>query len=100
MTRPVDRSKPRTSITRTEAARLLDAIRVAMATAWCQPGESDDTDAADAARFRATVTSELAKLGIVPLVRCDGDAHSNPHIDHCGQCAPRWGWTGERIKIT
>ena len=25
------------------------------------------------------------------LVPCDGEAHSNAHIDHCMQCAPRWG---------
>ena len=23
---------------------------------------------------------------------CSGDAHSNPNIDNCGQCAPHWGW--------
>lgn len=23
--------------------------------------------------------------------RCTGEAHSNPHIDNCGQCAPLWG---------
>ena len=22
---------------------------------------------------------------------CNGDAHSNPHIDHCGVCMPHWG---------
>lgn len=26
------------------------------------------------------------------LVPCPGSAHSNPHVDNCGQCAPRWGW--------
>lgn len=26
------------------------------------------------------------------LVPCTGAAHSNPHIDNCGICAPRWGW--------
>lgn len=25
------------------------------------------------------------------LVACPGEAHSNPHIDNCGICAPRWG---------
>lgn len=25
------------------------------------------------------------------LVPCTGEAHSNPHIDSCGICAPRWG---------
>jgi len=22
---------------------------------------------------------------------CDGSAHANPYIDHCGVCMPRWG---------
>lgn len=25
------------------------------------------------------------------LVDCDGEAHSNLHIDNCMACAPRWG---------
>ena len=25
------------------------------------------------------------------LVPCTGAAHSNPHIDNCMMCAPRWG---------
>jgi hypothetical protein len=25
------------------------------------------------------------------LVPCSGEAHSNPYIDNCGICAPRWG---------
>jgi hypothetical protein len=24
-------------------------------------------------------------------VKCNGEAHSNPHIDHCGVCMPFWG---------
>lgn len=24
-------------------------------------------------------------------IECSGEAHSNPHIDNCGRCAPRWG---------
>lgn len=23
--------------------------------------------------------------------KCNGEAHSNPHIDHCGVCMPWWG---------
>lgn len=23
---------------------------------------------------------------------CDGEAHSNVHIDNCMQCAPHWGY--------
>lgn len=27
------------------------------------------------------------------LVECDGEAHSNGHIDHCGLCMnAEWGW--------
>ena len=25
------------------------------------------------------------------LIECTGEAHSNPYIDHCMMCAPRWG---------
>lgn len=24
--------------------------------------------------------------------RCEGEAHSNAHIDNCNRCAPQWGW--------
>ncbi len=30
--------------------------------------------------------------GIVALVKCHGEAHSNVFIDNCSVCAPRWGW--------
>lgn len=26
------------------------------------------------------------------LVDCEGEAHSNAHIDNCGLCAPFWGY--------
>jgi len=25
-------------------------------------------------------------------MRCYGEAHSNPFIDHCAVCMPHWGW--------
>ena len=31
----------------------------------------------------------------IKLVPCPGEAHSNPWIDHCMLCAPRWGWIEE-----
>ena len=37
---------------------------------------------------------------IEPLQACHGGAHSNPFIDNCGVCAPRWGLVGERVRIT
>lgn len=24
-------------------------------------------------------------------VKCNGEAHTNPHIDHCAVCMPHWG---------
>jgi hypothetical protein len=30
------------------------------------------------------------------IVTCDGEAHSNPHIDNCMSCAPLWGRRVER----
>jgi len=32
-----------------------------------------------------------AALVTTELVPCTGEAHSNPYIDHCMMCAPRWG---------
>lgn len=31
------------------------------------------------------------------LSECTGEAHSNPHIDHCGMCAPLWGVRTEEL---
>jgi hypothetical protein len=38
--------------------------------------------------------------GIEPLEHCPGEAHANPHIDHCSQCMPRWGFLGAKVEIT
>ena len=36
----------------------------------------------------------LLEAGLPPLTPCPGEAHSNPFIDNCHTCAPRWGWVG------
>lgn len=33
------------------------------------------------------------------LVPCPGSAHSNPYIDHCMLCMPRWGQVEEESPI-
>ena len=33
------------------------------------------------------------------LIPCDGAAHSNPHIDNCSLCAPRWGWREVPVRV-
>ena len=40
---------------------------------------------------------QRAKTG--NLVPCDGEAHSNPFIDNCGVCAPRWGKVEEEAPV-
>lgn len=32
-----------------------------------------------------------AQFVTTELIPCTGEAHSNPYIDHCMMCAPRWG---------
>jgi hypothetical protein len=39
------------------------------------------------------------RFGISPIRKCEGEAHSNPFIDNCGVCMPRWGWAGMRVKV-
>jgi hypothetical protein len=31
---------------------------------------------------------------------CTGDAHKNPHIDHCMVCMPRWGVVVRNIYVS
>jgi hypothetical protein len=73
------------SLKRNEAADLLDKIRVMLA----ERIKPEDIEA------------RLEKdKGIAPLQACGGEAHGNPFIDNCHGCAPRWGWTGPRLKVT
>lgn len=42
------------------------------------------------------VFDRMARRGKPQLYRvqqCNGEAHRNPFIDHCGVCMPRWGYT-------
>ncbi len=46
------------------------------------------------------IEAELeGEFGIEPLRKCSGEAHSNPFIDNCPQCAPRWGVVGARVNV-
>ena len=42
----------------------------------------------------------LLYANVPPLHECHGEAHSNINIDHCMVCAPRWGWKGEKVRVT
>jgi hypothetical protein len=43
----------------------------------------------------------LEDAGLTLPTPCDGEAHLNAHIDHCGKClkGPYWGWVGEYVKV-
>ncbi len=70
-------------IKRNAAADLIERIRSIAAT--------QDNDA---------IHEALAAFGIPEFEACTGEAHSNPHIDNCGVCAPRWGLLGARVQVT
>lgn len=42
---------------------------------------------------------ELKKHGVKPSRKCNGEAHSNPHIDNCGACMPHWEWVNDEVKV-
>lgn len=52
-------------------------------------GKSEKTDRKNEARREKTGK----------LVPCTGEAHSNPFIDNCMTCAPRWGQMEELAPI-
>jgi hypothetical protein len=75
---------PGLSLKRGDAADVLDRVRSLLA---------QRTPPADIERILER------DCGIPPLTKCEGEAHGNPHIDHCGVCAPRWGIAGEKLTI-
>lgn len=75
---------PEVAIKRGDAARLIEEVRRMLL---------DGAAAVDVAR---TIEEKFA---IPPLTKCTGEAHSNPHIDNCGTCAPRWGAVGPRVVV-
>jgi hypothetical protein len=72
-------------IKRSEAALLIDKVRVMLA---------------DRASPETIEDMLMDRYGIPPLKPCTGEAHSNPFIDNCMCCAPRWGWQGEEVKVS
>lgn len=69
---------------RGRAAALVDAVRRLLA------------QRVDPERIEAYLGRQFA---IPPLRPCQGEAHSNPNIDSCSVCAPRFGWVGPRVGI-
>lgn len=73
---------------RKQATALIDEIRTIVAE-----HDASRTNGS-AERGMARIRDRLALHIGRPLQPCKGEAHSNPHIDNCSLCAPRWGWVG------
>ena len=71
-------------ITRTQAAKIIERLRE------------------EAAEGDARAKRILDSYGIEPLKKCTGFAHTPDgcFVDNCTVCAPRWGWVGDKIKVT
>lgn len=75
---------------RSKAARLLEEIREALSE-----HVKDPTLAVH------DIRRALSEAGVEPLTPCPGEAHTaGGWIDNCSVCAPRWGWIGDKIKIS
>jgi hypothetical protein len=41
----------------------------------------------------------VPRTRVIAVKPCDGSAHSNPHVDNCMLCAPRWGWVVAALAL-
>lgn len=81
---------------RTEAAKFIEKVRRLEADWRTHEG----TTPALAEHMVEDLQELLQEAGIPLLEECSGEAHSNAYIDNCSLCAPRWGWVGEKVKVT
>ena len=98
------------TIRRKDASILLDKLLIELARfdeeaartrAAHVSKEIEKLDIALNAQRKLEAIRELARRAkLTPLQPCHGEAHSNPHIDNCMVCMPRWGFTGPTVKVT
>lgn len=88
------------TLTRKQAAGLIERLRVFHAE-WGQAlDDADPRKMPAAVDVWAGLGDVLDTVDIPRLEACTGEAHSNGYIDNCSLCAPRWGWVGEKVKVT
>jgi hypothetical protein len=86
-------SRKRTQdVTRTEAGALLDEILRHLDTF------TRDTNA-DRMQILSTLFDAVQARGLAVPHPCPGEAHSNPHVDHCGLCSPGWGTVSIPVRV-
>lgn len=88
------RNAPAT-IKRNQAAELLRTIAVRASQALAKSEPAGNRSEALASQ----ILGLLALHGIQPARQCEGEAHSNPYVDNCPQCAPHWEWIAPKVRI-
>ena len=79
------------NVTRRNAAKLIDRLREYVSAL-------DPADLGGEYLYDLLVDAGIPRQQI-RFAKCTGEAHSNPHIDHCPRCAPRWGWDGPAATV-
>jgi len=82
-------------ITRTQAAELINELLFRL-DHFTREGAASRID-------RVEVMSSLFDLvnsyNLQVPMPCSGEAHNNPHIDHCGVCMPHWGTVSVPVRV-
>lgn len=78
-------------IKRSQAAEIIEEIRLVLAKTEADTSKNES--------LLRNLSEVFESHGIHALKECDGEAHSNPFIDNCGCCAPRWGFTGTFVRV-
>lgn len=90
----MNRKKDLQVINRATAASFIDEVGD-LYLLFTRAGEKSEQN-----RIMAeTLKSIFDEHGIAPPEPCNGDAHSNAFIDHCGVCMPHWGKIYRNVKV-
>lgn len=79
--------KPRYTLTQDGFEDVFEAVNFKDATGLAQTMLDQYKETVHITDHRA----RKDKPKIYDCTVCTGEAHSNPMIDHCGVCMPRWG---------
>jgi len=84
----------RVELKRSAAASFIQEVLLIVAKV--EEGEIRASRPIDVANRIRTVA---ASHGLEVPQKCNGEAHSNPHIDNCSVCCPNWGWRESEVKV-
>jgi len=79
-------------ITRTAAAAIINDLTLHL-DRWTQDTKTDRGE------ILAHLFDLIASYDIPVPHPCSGEAHSNPHADHCGVCMPNWGTVQTPVRV-